>query len=233
MQELNLATGDISETSWQLITQAVACAGGTGGGGGGQGEKGDTGDTGWTGWTGWTGPAGTGYTGWTGWTGWTGVGIKSITSAEPSGDDFTETQVTVTLTDNTSLTPFTVYAKNGSDSGGGSGSALGPNGWTLGSNYVSVNAESAVNVPTKTLVAGDGIEIETEDNTVTISSTGTGTSGYSGTRNIVAEVRYDLYSQQLQVRYSHETWSLGVMTECTEDTEWTMITGGQAIPETT
>lgn len=88
----------------------------------------------------------------------------------------------------------------------------------------------------KTLEAGDGIAfaVSADGKTITISATNPGgaTSGYSGPRNTVAEQRYDIQSKQFQVIYHHETWVNGVMTECTTDTTWTTITGGQAVEET-
>ncbi|MBQ8124667.1 MAG: hypothetical protein IJ173_02150 [Kiritimatiellae bacterium] len=88
----------------------------------------------------------------------------------------------------------------------------------------------------KTFVAGDGITfaVSEDGKTITISATNTGgaTSGYTGTRNTLADQQYDTSSKRFQVKYHRETWVNGVMTACTTDTTWTTITGGQAVKET-
>lgn len=88
----------------------------------------------------------------------------------------------------------------------------------------------------KTFVAGDGIAfaVSADGKTITISATNTGgaTSGYTGTRNTLADQQYDTSNHRFQVKYHRETWVNGVMTACTTDTTWTTITGGQAVKET-
>lgn len=88
----------------------------------------------------------------------------------------------------------------------------------------------------KTFVAGDGIAfaVSADGKTITISATNMGgaTSGYTGTRNTLADQQYDTSNHQFQVKYHRETWVNGVMTACTTDTTWTTITGGQAVEET-
>lgn len=88
----------------------------------------------------------------------------------------------------------------------------------------------------KTLIAGEGIELTTDagGNNITISATnpGGGTSGYTGTRAVVAETRYNVSQRRLEAKYHRETWVNGVMTACTTDSSFSAITGGQAVEET-
>jgi hypothetical protein len=107
----------------------------------------------------------------------------------------------------------------------------------LGSLSKTFSANQATNetltVPAKTIAAGSNVAISVNGNTITISATGGGsTSGFSGTRRTLALTRYDISTNQLQAKYFTETWSNGIMTASTIDSEWSVIEGGQAVVET-
>lgn len=94
-------------------------------------------------------------------------------------------------------------------------------------------ASQDATITQKTLVAGQNITLTEADGVITISALGGSaeTSGFTGTRYTVRDMRYNVTSHQLQVKYNKETWADGVMTASTE-LAWQMMTGGQAVEET-
>ena len=80
-------------------------------------------------------------------------------------------------------------------------------------------ADDDIDIGQKTLVAGTGISLSISEDgkTITISATGgsASTSGYSGTRTIIADVDYDTGYNRLRRRYITEVWSNGVLTNQT------------------
>lgn len=80
-------------------------------------------------------------------------------------------------------------------------------------------ADDDIDVGQKTLAAGSGISlsVSADGKTITISATGgsASTSGYTGTRTILADADYDPYSYSLRRRYITEVWANGVMTSQT------------------
>ena len=80
-------------------------------------------------------------------------------------------------------------------------------------------ADDDIDIGQKTLAAGTGISLSTsaDGKTITISVTGgsASTSGYTGTRTIIADVDYDAAYKRLRRRYITEVWANGVMTSQT------------------
>jgi hypothetical protein len=72
------------------------------------------------------------------------------------------------------------------------------------------------NLIQKKLVAGEGIYISEEGNVLTISVTST-TGGFTGTRYVLRDVRYEF--PNLQKKFITETWEDGVLTDSVEG-EW-------------
>lgn len=81
-------------------------------------------------------------------------------------------------------------------------------------------ADDDIDVGQKTLAAGSGISlaVSADGKTITISATGASgsTSGYTGSRTVLADVDYDSESFSLRRKYFTETWSNGVLTASTE-----------------
>ena len=100
-------------------------------------------------------------------------------------------------------------------------------------------ASKNVTITQKALAAGNNITlaVSQDGKTITISATGDGgsTSGYSTAsgqyRYTVRDVQYDTDSCQLQIRYNRETWANGLM-KTSEELDWQMMEGGQAVEET-
>jgi hypothetical protein len=94
-------------------------------------------------------------------------------------------------------------------------------------------AEQDATIAQKTLVEGDGITLRDDGNgNITISVTGgsaASTSGYTGTRTVLADVKYDDDACTLCRRYITEVWANGVMTSQTLG-EWEVFT--TAVEET-
>lgn len=80
-------------------------------------------------------------------------------------------------------------------------------------------ADDDIDVGQKTLEAGSGISltVSADGKKITISATGGGgsTSGYTGTRTILADTDYDASDKRLRRRYITEDWANGVMTSQT------------------
>lgn len=82
------------------------------------------------------------------------------------------------------------------------------------------------------LVAGEGITLTTRGTQVIISASRQ-TAGYTiSSSTSVAAVRYDLTTQQLQVKYHHDTFQNGVLVSRITDASWSIMEGGQAVEET-
>lgn len=82
------------------------------------------------------------------------------------------------------------------------------------------------------LVAGEGITLTARGTQVIISASRQ-TAGYTiSSSTSIAGVRYDLTTQQLQVKYHHDTFQNGVLVSRTTDASWSIMEGGQAVEET-
>lgn len=78
---------------------------------------------------------------------------------------------------------------------------------------VKILATNNVNITQKQLVAGAGIKLTEANGKITISATGANTSGFTGTRNVLADTRYS--GHYLQKRFYTETWKDGVLESST------------------
>ena len=98
---------------------------------------------------------------------------------------------------------------------------------------VKILATDDIEIGQKTLKAGTNISfsVSADGKEITISATGGGgsTSGYTGTRTIIADVDYDSSNKRLRRRYITEVWANGVMTSQTLG-EWEAY--HQAVEET-
>ena len=92
---------------------------------------------------------------------------------------------------------------------------------TLGGNTVAVAhvfGDTDFEITQKTIKAGTGITVDDDGETVTISATGTTTTGFTGTRTVLADV--DFSSPYLRKRLCTETWENGVLKTSTTG-NWT------------
>lgn len=113
-------------------------------------------------------------------------------------------------------------------------------GTTIGTFTANQSSDAQVNFTQTTLVEGTNITLtpSQDGSSITISATGggDGSSGYSTpsgtTDRSVAEIRYDASSQQLQVKYHHDTYEDGLLKSRTTDSAWQLMEGGQAVAET-
>lgn len=121
------------------------------------------------------------------------------------------------------------YAKTGDIGNGTLTLNFGSDSKTFKANQ---SGNESVTVPAKTLIPGTNIAITVNGNSITISASGGVTSGFTGNRDVLALMRYDISSHQLQAKFWHETWSRGVMTTSVIDADWSQIDGGQAVMET-
>jgi hypothetical protein len=81
------------------------------------------------------------------------------------------------------------------------------------------------------LVAGEGIRLAFDGTRVVVSAV-FATSGFSGSSDSIADIRYDFTSHQIQVKRHHDTYQNGILTSRTTDDGWTVMDGGQAVEET-
>lgn len=96
-------------------------------------------------------------------------------------------------------------------------SGLGEKTFTFDeTDIATIMADDDIDIGQKTLEAGSGISlsVSVDGKTITISATGgsASTSGYTGTRTILADTDYDSNYRALRRRYITETWVNGVMT---------------------
>lgn len=87
----------------------------------------------------------------------------------------------------------------------------------------------AASIAQKTIAAGTGITVTEAGGVITIAATGSSTSGYTGTRTVLADCDYDDDACTLRRRYITEVWSNGVMVSQTLGA-WEVYT--QAVEET-
>ena len=146
-----------------------------------------------------------------------GVGIASIDVNE-SSESGGQTSITIILDDKEKTTK-TFYVHNGQNGEKGVVDEtrlydLQVNGNTLG----KVVDGPGGNIIQKQLAPGSGIEITPNGNVLTISATeGNTTSGFTGPRTILKDVRYE--SPYLQKKLIQETWKDGVLINSVEG-EW-------------
>jgi len=101
-----------------------------------------------------------------------------------------------------------------------------------GTKVADIAASANISLTEKSLSAGTGIALSVNGNVITISATGSGggsTSGFTGTRTVLADTDYDTTNHRLRRRYYAEVWADGVLTSSTLG-EWEAY--HQAVEET-
>ena len=78
---------------------------------------------------------------------------------------------------------------------------------------VKILATNNVNIKQKQLVSGTGIKLTKANGKITISATGANTSGFTGSRTVLADTQYS--GHYLQKRFYTETWKDGVLESST------------------
>lgn len=82
------------------------------------------------------------------------------------------------------------------------------------------------------LVAGEGIRLAFDGTRVVVSAV-FATSGYTASDvTSVANIRYYTAEHRIEAKYHHDTYQNGILVSRRTDAGWTMIEGGQAVPET-
>lgn len=78
---------------------------------------------------------------------------------------------------------------------------------------VKILATDNVNIKQKQLLSGTGIKLTEANGKITISATGANTSGFTGSRTVLADTQYS--GHYLQKRFYTETWKDGVLESST------------------
>lgn len=78
---------------------------------------------------------------------------------------------------------------------------------------VKILATNNVNIKQKKIAAGTGVTVTEKDDIVTVSATGANTSGFTGSRTVLADTQYS--GHYLQKRFYTETWKDGVLESST------------------
>lgn len=78
---------------------------------------------------------------------------------------------------------------------------------------VKILATNNVNIKQKKIAAGTGVKVTEKDGVITVSATGAITSGFTGSRTVLADTRYS--GHYLQKRFYTETWKDGVLESST------------------
>lgn len=82
-----------------------------------------------------------------------------------------------------------------------------------GKKVATIFGTANVNIKQKKIASGTGVKVTEKDGVVTISVTGAETSGFTGSRTVLADTRYS--GHYLQKRFYTETWKDGVLESST------------------
>ena len=82
-----------------------------------------------------------------------------------------------------------------------------------GKKVATIFGTKKVNIKQKKIAAGTGVKVTEKDGVITVSATGANTSGFTGTRNVLADTQYS--GHYLQKRFYTETWKDGVLESST------------------
>lgn len=94
------------------------------------------------------------------------------------------------------------------------GDSFGPKELQLeGKKVATIFGTANVNIKQKKIAAGTGVTVTEANGVVTVSATGANTSGFTGTRNVLADTQYS--GHYLQKRFYTETWKDGVLESST------------------
>ena len=94
------------------------------------------------------------------------------------------------------------------------GDSFGPKELQLeGKKVATIFGTANVNIKQKKIAAGTGVTVTEANGVVTVSATGANTSGFTDTRNVLADIQYS--GHYLQKRFYTETWKDGVLQSST------------------
>ena len=82
-----------------------------------------------------------------------------------------------------------------------------------GKKVATIFGTANVNIKQKKIAPGTGVTVTEANGVVTVSATGANTSGFTGTRNVLADTQYS--GHYLQKRFYTETWKDGVLESST------------------
>lgn len=98
--------------------------------------------------------------------------------------------------------------------GRGEGDAFGPKELQLeGKKVATIFGTANINIKQKKIAAGKGVTVTEANGVVTVTATGSDTSGFTGSRTVLADTRYS--GHYLQKRFYTETWKDGVLESLT------------------